>query len=202
MMNDEKIRKYIEGELSGEELINFEKEINNSSELKREINTYRNTLIQFGKLKNVDAEGYYFTNILPRFRESISKKKQQEFKPLFAVGSVVLILIALVVIFIINNKQEVIEDEQITLQQLDNEELKTYLNNYSQDITTSQLTENIPEEYDSLFNSMIVSELNLSKYPGDYLVDVTSNEFNNILDELSEEEIEGLYNSLIKEDFN
>ncbi|MDO8549538.1 MAG: hypothetical protein Q7S39_05215, partial [Ignavibacteria bacterium] len=77
-----------------------------------------------------------------------------------------------------------------------------YLNNYSQDLTTSQLTENIPEEYYSLFNSMIVNELNLSGYPGDYLVDVTSNEFNNILNELSEEEIEGLYNSLIKEDFN
>ena len=201
MKNEEKIRKYIEGELSGEELINFEKEINNSPELKKEIDSLRNVLNQFKKLKNVNADENYFTNILPRFRESTYKQKQLRIKPSFAVGSILIVLITIIVFFITTNKEDAIEDEQITLQQLDNEELKTYLNNYSQDLTTSQLTENIPEDYDSLFSSMMADELSLNGYSGDYLVDVTSNEFDNILDELSEEEIDNIYNNLIKERF-
>jgi len=201
MKNEDKIRKYIEGELSGEELINFKKEITNSPELKREIDSLRNALNQFEKLKNVNADENYFTYILPHFREGTSKQKQLKLKPSFALGSILLVLIALIVFFITTNKEEVIKDEQITLRQLDNEELKTYLNNYSQDLTTSQLTENIPEEYDSLFNSMIADELSLNGNSGEYLVDITSNEFYNILYELSDEEIENIYNSLITERF-
>jgi hypothetical protein len=201
MKNEEKIRKYIEGELSGEELLNFEKEITNSPELKREINSLRNALNQFEKLKNVNAEENYFTNILPQFIESVSKQKQLKIKPSFALGSIILVSITLIVLFITTNKQDVIENEQITLQQLDNEELKTYLNNSSQDLTTSQLTENIPEEYDTLFNSLVAEELSLNGYSGEYLVDVTSNEFYNILDELSEEEVDGIYNNILKKEF-
>src|SRR4030067_1010173 len=118
----EEIRKYIEGELSGEELINFEKEINNSPELKKEIDSLRNVLNQFKKLKNVNADENYFTNILPRFRESTYKQKQLRIKPSFAVGSILIVLITIIVFFITTNKEDAIEDEQITLQQLDNEE--------------------------------------------------------------------------------
>lgn len=200
MINEEKIRKYIEGELSSEELINFEKEIANFPELKRELDSLRNSLHQFKKLNNVNADVNYFTNILPRFREGTSKQKQLKLKPSFALGSILLVLTALI-LFITTNKEEVIEEEQLNLQQLDNEELKTYLNSYSQDLTTTQLTQNIPEEYDSLFNSMIAGELILNGNSGEYLVDVTSNEFYNILDELSEEDVEIIYNSLIKERF-
>jgi hypothetical protein len=96
----------------------------------------------------------------------------------------------------------VIKDEQMTLQNLNQDELNEYLTDYSDDISASQLIEDIPEEYDSLFNSMIQDELIPDNYSGEYFVDVSSNEFYNILDELSEEEITGIYNNLIKEDFN
>jgi hypothetical protein len=96
----------------------------------------------------------------------------------------------------------VIKDEQMTLQNLNQDELNEYLTDYSDDISASQLIEDIPEEYDSLFNSMIQDELIPDNYSGDYFVDVSSNEFYYILDELSEEEITGIYNNLIKEDFN
>ncbi|HSP87080.1 MAG TPA: hypothetical protein VLN45_03045 [Ignavibacteriaceae bacterium] len=202
MNKDEKIRKYMEGELSPDELINFEKEISNSPELKKEIDSFRNILNQFRNLSNYDGGEYYFTNILPRFKEKISKKKQYKAKPSFTFGSVTIIVIALLLIFINLNKDLKTGDEQLTLQQLDNEELNIYLNNFTQDLNSSQLTENILEEDDSVFNKMIADELSLNGNSGDYLVDVTSNDFYNILNELSEEDLEGIYNSLIKEDFN
>ncbi len=201
MKKDERLRKYIDGELSGEELINFEKEINNSAELKSEINSYRNTLRHFEKIKNVKSDEYYFTNILPRFRENLAGKKRSNLKTSLAFGIVIVVLIAIIVFFLTVNKDETINNKQLTLQQVDKEELKNYLNNDARDFSTSQITEDIPEEYDSLFNSMISDELNLNGNSGEYLVDVTSNEFYNILDDLSDEELNNIYNSLKNESY-
>jgi len=54
MNKDNQIRKYLDGELAGEELRSFEAEINNSPELKNLVDSYRNTLNQFKKIENVD----------------------------------------------------------------------------------------------------------------------------------------------------
>jgi hypothetical protein len=202
MINEEKIRKYLDGELSGEELKNFEEEFNRSSSLKKEIDDYKRVLNLFKNLENTKAEEEYFLNLLQHFRERFAVPKRLILKPSFAAGSIAMILIAVFIFFIANNQKEVIKDEQMTLQNLNQDELNEYLTDYSDDISASQLIEDIPEEYDSLFNSMIQDELIPDNYSGDYFVDVSSNEFYNILDELSEEEITGIYNNLIKEDFN
>jgi hypothetical protein len=202
MINEEKIRKYLDGELSGEELKNFEEEFNRSSSLKKEIDDYKRVLNLFKNLENTKAEEEYFLNLLQHFRERFAVPKRLILKPSFAAGSIAMILIAVFIFFITNNQKEVIKDEQMTLQNLNQDELNEYLTDYSDDISVSQLIEDIPEEYDSLFNSMIQDELIPDNYSGEYFVDVSSNEFYNILDELSEEEITGIYNNLIKEDFN
>lgn len=202
MINEEKIRKYLDGELSGEELKNFEEEFNRSSSLKKEIDDYKRVLNLFKNLENTKAEEEYFLNLLQHFRERFAVPKRLILKPSFAAGSIAMILIAVFIFFITNNQKEVIKDEQMTLQNLNQDELNEYLTDYSDDISASQLIEDIPEEYDSLFNSMIQDELIPDNYSGEYFVDVSSNEFYNILDELSEEEITGIYNNLIKEDFN
>jgi hypothetical protein len=202
MINEEKIRKYLDGELSGQELKNFEEEFNRSSSLKKEIDDYKRVLNLFKNLENTKAEEEYFLNLLPHFRERFAAPKRLILKPSFAAGSIAMILIAVFIFFIANNQKEVIKDEQMTLQNLNQDELNEYLTDYSDDISASQLIEDIPEEYDSLFNSMIQDELIPDNYSGEYFVDVSSNEFYNILDELSEEEITGIYNNLIKEDFN
>ena len=202
MINEEKIRKYLDGELSGQELKNFEEEFNRSSSLKKEIDDYKRVLNQFKNLENTKAEEEYFLNLLPHFRESFAAPKRLILKPSFAAGSIAVILIAVFIFFIANNQKEVIKDEQMTLQNLNQDELNEYLTDYSDDISASHLIEDIPEEYDSLFNSMIQDELIPDNYSGDYFVDVSSSEFYNILDELSEEEITGIYNNLIKKDFN
>jgi hypothetical protein len=202
MINEEKIRKYLDGELSGQELKNFEEEFNRSSSLKKEIDDYKRVLNLFKNLENTKAEEEYFLNLLPHFRERFAAPKRLILKPSFAAGSIAMILIAVFIFFIANNQKEVIKDKQMTLQNLNQDELNEYLTDYSDDISASQLIEDIPEEYDSLFNSMIQDELIPDNYSGEYFVDVSSNEFYNILDELSEEEITGIYNNLIKEDFN
>ena len=197
MNRDKQIRKYLDGELTGEELEKFQNEINNSSEFKALVDSYRNTLNQFKKLRNDDIENPYFVNILPEFRERIEKKRDLRLRPSFAFGSVIIVIISILAIFIFNNKKEPSADGNIVTNEISSEALDSYLSNYSQDYTTLQLTEDVPVEYDSLLYNVMIDELELSNNSDEYFVDITSNEFYSVIDELSTEEVEGIYNSLI-----
>jgi len=199
MINEEKIRKYLDGELSGEELYNFENEINKSSSLRKEIEVFRNTIDQFKSLKDIKTDDRYFANILPHFHGEFAKKSQSAFRPSFATGSIAAVLIIAIVFLIINRYQQV---EDVTLQSLNNEEINEYLNEYPNDISASQFIEDIPEDYDSLINTMMESELNLNEYREDYFAGASNDELNYLFDDLTNDEVEGIYNSLIKEDFN
>ncbi len=196
MNRDEQIRRYLDGELTGEELRNFEVEINNSPELKNLVDSYFNTLNQFKKFENVKVEGSYFVNIIPRFREKSENKKQFRFKPVFAYGSISIVIISVLLIFLFNKNYD-ITNKNMTINQISREELNSYLNSNPQDNNELQLTKNIPEEYDSVFNSMVLTELNVDNNAKKYLVDISDNEFNNILDEISNDDAENIYSSLI-----
>lgn len=197
MNKDEQIRKYLDGELTGKELEKFQTEINNSTELKRLIDSYTNTLNQIKKLENDDIENPYFINILPRFRRKIEKKRYLKLKPSFAFGSVALVLIAVITIFIFTNNEESLTDENIITNEINSEELDSYLSNYNQNFTSLQLAKDVPDEYDSLLSTVMINELDLSNNSDEYFVDITSNEFYGVIDELSTEEAESIYNTLI-----
>ena len=193
MNKNEQIRKYLDGELSGEELKNFETEINNSPELKNLVDSYRNTLNQFKKIESINSEESYFINIVPRFHESMRNKKRLKLKPAFAFSSIALVLTSILLVFILNKDNQVINP----VHEISSEELSSYLKSNPQDYYEMQLTESVPQEYDSLFNSIFFNELNIDDNSGKYLVDVTGNEFYNILDEISDEDAESIYSSLI-----
>ena len=193
MNKNEQIRKYLDGELTGEELRSFETEINNSPELKNLVDSYRDTLNQFKKIENVNSEESYFINIVPRFHESMRNKKRLKLKPAFAFSSIALVLTSILLVFILNKDNQVINP----VHEISSEELSSYLKSNPQDYYEMQLTESVPQEYDSLFNSIFFNELNIDDNSGKYLVDVTGNEFYNILDEISDEDAESIYSSLI-----
>lgn len=202
MVNDEKIRKYLEGELSGEELKNFENEISKSASLEKGIDNYRNTLNKLKSLKKIKADEDYFANILPHFNERVTVSRELIYKPSFASGVIILILAAAVLILILHNNSEISENDQTAFQNLSREELNEYLLDHSDELLSSKLADVVQEEYDSLLNLMILEELNLNNYSPDMFVDVSGSEFNNIIDQLSKEEINEIYSILIKEDFN
>ena len=197
MNNDEKIRKYLDGELTGEELINFEVEINNSPGLKNLVDSYRNTLNQFKRIENVNAEESYFVNIVPRFREKSEIKKQVRFKPAFAYGSISLVIVSVLLIFLFNKDYNVTNGNLVSINQVSNEEINSYFNANPQVYDEFQLTKNIPAEYDSVFGSIVLSELDVDNNSKKYLLGISDTEYNNILDEISNDDAENIYSSLI-----
>ena len=71
---DEQIVKYLDGQFSAEEKIEFEKQLRYDEDLKKAFNEYKhvNELISFAKTGEVNEN--YFDNIIPRFRQLLNKK--------------------------------------------------------------------------------------------------------------------------------
>ena len=195
MNRDEQIRKYLDGELTGEELIRFESEINNSPELKNLVDSYKATLNQFKKIEKVEVDESYLVNIMPRFRER-NENKRSGFRPAFAYGSISLVIVSVLLIFLFNKNYDVTKSN-ITINQISRDELNSYFNSNSQDYSDLQLTKNIPVEYDSVFNSLVLNELSAGNNSGKSFVDISDKEFDNILDEISADDAENIYSSLI-----
>ena len=71
---DEQIVKYLDGQFSAEEKIEFEKQLRYNEDLKKAFDEYQNVneLISFAKTGEVNEN--YFDNIIPRFRQLLNKK--------------------------------------------------------------------------------------------------------------------------------
>jgi len=197
MNKNEKIRKYLEGELTGSELKEFENEILQSPSLKKEIDDLQKTINQFSSLKNVKADERYFNNILPVFHSKDKKTSSFILKPVYTAGSLAAVLIAAIIFFFVNSGNE---NEEIMYQNLTYEEINEYLNDYSADYLPPQFIYETEEEYDSLLSSMIEVEFN-SELAEDYFSELFNEEYYSFINNLSDDEIDMIYNNLTKKDF-
>ena len=75
MTTDERIIKYIENELSKNERTAFEIELNNSAELREELNKYLGVKRETGNLKELKLNPLYLDSILPEFRNKLNPSK-------------------------------------------------------------------------------------------------------------------------------
>jgi hypothetical protein len=96
MNNDERIIKYLDGELKEEEKALFEKDLSDSEVLQNELASYKNVLNAFDEQNMFDTESLYFTNLITSIwkrleqRETINHfrkfKYAAAFMLLFAAG--------------------------------------------------------------------------------------------------------------------
>lgn len=102
--NEERILKYISGQLTKEELFKFEEELKKSDHLKKDYKNIKLQIDDFSKIKDSEANEIYFTNLLPKVYQKIDKKKK--FWKLGGVYYLVPTVSAVVVLFlfILNNK--------------------------------------------------------------------------------------------------
>ena len=76
MKTSRKIYLYLEGELTPEERISFEKELADSPELQKELKLYQNFISYVEETKNVRLQSNYFDNIVPEFRKRLEGKNK------------------------------------------------------------------------------------------------------------------------------
>lgn len=80
MKNNDKILRYIAEDMSGEEKLRFEKELEDSPQLKRR---FEKTVAELNRFKtaaaDVEVDETYFNNLIPRVVDRVEKKKKRGF---------------------------------------------------------------------------------------------------------------------------
>lgn len=75
MNNDERIIKYLDGELPAEEEVLFEKDLSRSETLRNELAAYKKVITEFDEQKSFETESKYFTNLVPVIRDKFEERK-------------------------------------------------------------------------------------------------------------------------------
>ena len=197
MTTDERIIKYIENELSQKDRNAFEMELNNSAELREELNKYLRVKTETDELKKIKLNPLYLDSILPEFRNKLNPSKTFSVKKNlgYAFGVMLAFIISIVVIknfFISETKltdlkeftQSLNEDERIELLENINDDSEIY-NLISENISESQL------------NNLLAANLEINNE----VAEAYSIEYYEIADDLSEYEIEVIYKEILNTNF-
>jgi hypothetical protein len=190
-MNDElKVIRYLDGQMSDEEKKSFEDELLSSPDLKKLYDEYSLTFSELKNLNEVKINENYFSNVYARFRENNISYKKKKFYLKFAYSLPVLILAVILLLinpFNPNNneKTSIFSDSIAT--------------NYSNENISKEENTNILKDNNTTFDK-IINEENIEEYYPSYDNEDVKDIYN-IINNLSDEELDLLYNELANKEY-
>ena len=197
MTTDERIIKYIENELSPQERNAFEVELNNSVELREELNKYLKVKAETDEIKKLKLNPFYLDSILPELRNKLNPPKTFSVKRNlgYAFGVMLVFILSIVVLknFFIS-QTELTDLKEFTQSLNENEriELLENLNNASE--VYNLISENISE---SQLNNLLAANLEINNE----VAEAYNIEYYEIVDDLSKDEIEVIYKEILNTNF-
>jgi len=199
MMNrEERIIKYLDKDMSNEEKLEFEKELEKSEELRNEFNLFSRVKNETEVVKNIKADNRYLNSIIPHFQSRLEKpSKNNIFKNLsYALPVLILIIISYIVFqpFSKNSSSyNSIEEFTNELSGSEKNELLDYLVENSG--TTSYSDLDVTEEDLTLDNS-VEGNTELLQVASAYDIDISD-----LAGAISEKEAEDIYNEMLNKKF-
>jgi len=200
MKIDERIILYLDKQMSHEEIMVFEIELNKSPELSRQVESYKGILhsLKMEEQNLVDED--YFVNLVPKFRNKLSEdKKTFKFKTAYALTFTAIVLATILFFFNPFRTSEYDSADKI-ISTLNENETAEILNYYT-DNTSSISGNNLSESSDSLFSELISSELNFQESDLKSLTRSDNNYLESLYAELQPEEVDLIYDEILKTKF-
>jgi hypothetical protein len=194
-MMDERILQYLDGQLTEDEKILFEKELNSSPELKKKYEEYISVSSKLNEFKNIEADETYFNGIVPEFRNrlEIKKKTRKIFSFSFANSLAAIIILYFVLSPNGNNlnlneavKNWTENDFHYAIEYVDQHDNGFDIIDYYN--TT---------EIDSVFSSMLTDELNLTNNSTVY----NSIDYNTLSTQMNSNDINDLYKEILNKKY-
>lgn len=200
MKNDERIIKYLDGELEEEEKALFEKDLSRSETLRNELAAYKKVLTAFDEQKLFETESMYFTNLVPAIREKLGQRETiNPFRKLGYVAAFILLFVAGYFIFqslFISSSEQIITIEELADNMTDTE-LDEMIDYLVEGDETELFDEDLYNfEEDDLENIIYVSTYETK------LAIISDFGINNFLSDIPETEKEEIYNELINKNFS
>ncbi len=199
MEKTEQIFSYLEGQMSSEEKLKFEKELALSPELKSMLEKYRNLLSNVNDLKNISVDQAYFTNLIPNFRSRLGSKHKKKIIPKLALGLSTLTAVIIVALFVMQRPKKITAVNNY-LPSVDStlSVLQVNLNPVQDNYDLSNLSSDEAARYDSVVTSMISTELDLSSAGVNYMNETGDNtDLKSMLQGVNEDEANKIYNELL-----
>lgn len=206
-LNDERLLKYFENEMSRQERKEFENELQANPDLLIKLNEFKRVSSSFSVYKNVEADERYFNSLIPRFNEKDKRSKVSLFadyllRPVY-LYSVLSSAAAVMIIFF--TLISVNKTEPVSIQSLANEmqetEITEQLETYKEDYYTA---ETIQESVsDSTVSNYYYDQI--KENPDQIAEYISSNSgyevsYSSIYKDLSDEEADKIYNELINKE--
>jgi hypothetical protein len=197
MTTDERIIKYIENELSRQDRTEFEVELNNSEELREVLEKYLRVKRETGNLKELKLNPLYLDSILPEFRSKFETRKSLSFKKNlgYAFGIMLVFILSIAILknfFISETESTDLKEFTQSLNENQRIELLEELNGESE--VYNLIPENISE---SQLNNLLAANLEINNE----VAEAYNIEYYEIVDDLSEDEIEVIYKEILNTNF-
>ena len=197
MTTDERIIKYIENELSEKDRAAFEVELNNSEELKEVLKKYLRVKRETGNLKELKLNPLYLDSILPEFRNKLETPKSLSFKKnlgyAFGIMLVFILSVAILKNFFISETEST-DLKEFTQSLNENERIELFENLSDDSEVYNLISENISE---SQLNNLLAANLEINNE----VAQAYNIEYFEIVDDLSEDEIEIIYKEILNTNF-
>src|ERR1035438_7259474 len=103
---NDRVLRYLEGNLDAEEIIRFEAELRGSLSLQKELSRYKNVFNEFSGYKEIPADDDYFRNMVPRFRSKLPGKLKRFPLQKVAFASFVSLIIVMFLFLLLNRRSE------------------------------------------------------------------------------------------------
>lgn len=195
---NEKLLKYIDGEMSPEEKVTFETELLSSDELSKQYKIVKSMLNKTSVIKEAKISESYFQNIIPSFRNT-SIKHDPVLNPAYAGVLVMIFIFVLTLIFQPVNNIDEHETAGKVDYDLNQEELAIFMNE------SEYLTEDFSGVYTSGINldSLITEFISTGIIYSQGTENIYSNYFNINPDEIdiSDKDADELYTFILNKKF-
>lgn len=199
MNRREQIIKYLDGQMSEEEKLQFEKMLAGDGELQKETDKVRNMLSVAKTNAEPEVDETYFINMLPEFHARRSKKKKIHFAKIAYSLSTAAAVVLLVFVLFKPGSQNSYTDLADLSKSFSQTEIDETINQYAGDYSISELAGSVPAKTDSIVTNIIADELDLTP-SGENAVAERYFNTDEILSSIDESEANELYSQLINED--
>ena len=192
---DERILQYLDGQLTEDEKIKFEKELNYSPELKKKYEEYLSVQSKLNEFKNIEVDETYFNGIIPEFRNRLETKKKSRriFSLSFANSLVAIILLY----FVLSPKSNNLNLDEVVKNWTENDlnYAVEYVNQH--DSGFDILDDYNTTEIDSVISSMLTDELNLTNSSSVY----NSIDYHTLSTQTNSKDINDLYKEILNKKY-
>ena len=200
MKIDDRIILYLDNQMNDEERRIFEIELSKSTELSKQLESYKNFMHSMKIDENDFRDQEYFVNLIPKFRKNLpTDKRSFKIKTAYALTSVASVVAIVLLIF---NPFKTSENNSVEklISTFNESEAVDILNYYSDDLSNIK-TEQLNGTSDSLFTGLIYSELNLQETDLGHLISADEISIETIYSEIQSEEADLIYNEILKKKY-